>query len=185
MSRCIVVTGGPGSGKTSLIEALSARGHASVPEAALLIIEELNAALGVEEQKRWRRAHVAEFQTLVAYKQLELQTRAPREGVVFFDRGLHDGLAYCEHFGLPTPALLEELGKHARYDAVLLLDTLTSFQDRGSSGRTSDRAASLAIAERLEATYRAAGFEPLRLPELALEARVQRALELLGLERAS
>ena len=32
--RLVVITGGPGSGKTSLIEALAAQGHAVRPEGA-------------------------------------------------------------------------------------------------------------------------------------------------------
>ena len=44
----VVVTGGPGSGKTTLVEALGRRGYATVPEAAIQVIEAKNAELGVE-----------------------------------------------------------------------------------------------------------------------------------------
>jgi predicted ATPase len=44
----VVLTGGPHSGKTTLIEELRRRGQRVVPEAALALIEELNAAMGVE-----------------------------------------------------------------------------------------------------------------------------------------
>jgi len=179
-ARKVVVTGGPGSGKTTLVDALHARGHARVPEAAILVIDSLNATLGVEEQKRWRRANVLEFQTLVSWKQCELEAAAPAQGLVFLDRGLPDGLAYCRHYDAPIPTLLKQLTTAVDYDAVLLLDTLASFESRADSGRTSDRTASLAIRAQLEATYREAGLEPLVLPELGVEQRVQRALELLG-----
>ena len=39
--RRVVLTGGPGSGKTSLVEHYQKAGHAIVPEAALQIIQEL------------------------------------------------------------------------------------------------------------------------------------------------
>ena len=44
----VVVTGGPGSGKTTLVEALAARVYATVPEAGIQVIEALNREPGLE-----------------------------------------------------------------------------------------------------------------------------------------
>ncbi|HEX6707837.1 MAG TPA: AAA family ATPase [Albitalea sp.] len=40
MQRRIIVTGGPGAGKTALLAALAARGHVHVPETARAIIRD-------------------------------------------------------------------------------------------------------------------------------------------------
>jgi len=63
--RRVVLTGGPGSGKTSLVEHYQKAGHAIVPEAALQIIQELTRTMGLAAQRRWRQKHVIEFQRLV------------------------------------------------------------------------------------------------------------------------
>mgnify|MGYP001996746728 CR=1 FL=1 len=44
MSKRFVVTGGPGGGKTTLLDALAARGHRVAPEAARRIIKKRLAA---------------------------------------------------------------------------------------------------------------------------------------------
>ncbi|MEM7308479.1 MAG: ATP-binding protein [Planctomycetota bacterium] len=179
----VVVSGGPGSGKTTLVAALGERGYATVPEAAIEVIAELNAEHGTDGQKAWRSANRTEFQLAVLRRQVrledELLAREPR--TAFLDRSRLDGVAYCRHFGEPVPDELQRLAPLGRYDRVLLLDTLANFERRAETGRTSDRAASLAIRDALEAVYREAGFEPIRIPELPLQDRVDFALRALEL----
>jgi predicted ATPase len=178
----VVITGGPGSGKTTLVEAVGARGFATVPEAAIEVIAELNAELGLEEQKAWRRAHVDEFQRLVLERQLAQEAEARDGTAVFLDRGVVDGLGYCRHFGTEPPPELLAASAEDRYDRVFLLDTLPEVIVRGDTGRTSDRAASLAIAERIAEVYRERGLEPVRVPVASVEERVGLVLGALGLD---
>jgi len=173
--RCVhvVITGGPGSGKTTLVEEFGMRGHATVPEAAIQVIAGLNEEMGVDAQKRFRRSDSIGFQELVLKRQLELEKEyAKREGVVFLDRGRLDGLAYLRHFGaVPSAEQLELLTGRA-YDHVFLLETLEVFEDRPDSGRMSKREDSIAIARGIEDVYREYGYEPIGVPECSVEERV-------------
>ena len=49
-ARLIVLTGGSGVGKTTLVESLAARGYPIVPEAAMQVIDALNGLVGPEKQ---------------------------------------------------------------------------------------------------------------------------------------
>ncbi|MBT8494355.1 MAG: ATP-binding protein [Deltaproteobacteria bacterium] len=178
----VVITGGPCSGKTTLVQELAARGFATVPEAAMIVIDELNQELGVEEQKVWRRSHLSEFQTRVLRKQLELEAsvEADRGQPVFMDRGCLDGLAYCTHFRVEPPAALLAVAEGKRYDQVFVLDTLDDFVFRSDEGRTSNQETSVALGAALEQTYQGHGYSPIRVAAHPVAARVDLVLSTIG-----
>lgn len=179
----MVITGGPYSGKTTLVEALGRQGHGTVPEAAIDVIAELNEELGIEGQKKWRFEHRTEFQLRVLRLQVRREEEALRsgEGPVFLDRSRLDGIAYCRHYGTPPPPELLEAAERIRYDHVFVLDTLSHVHVRTASGRTSDRATSLALRERIVEVYAEYGYEPVPVPEMSVEERVRFVLERIGL----
>ena len=121
--RRIVLTGGPGAGKTALLELIrqSFCSHAKVlPEAASVVF---GGGFPREDDPSCRRA----AQKAIFYVQRELEiagdTHSP--AIVLCDRGTIDGLAYwpgpLEEFWSSLGTTLEiELG---RYDAVVHLRT--------------------------------------------------------------
>ncbi len=177
----IVITGGPFSGKTSLVSALAARGFATVPEAAISVIEDLTQELGLDGQATWRAAHREEFQERIIQKQLLLEAGEHAAGPVFLDRGRLDGVAYCHVYGSEVPAPLTFACSTLPYDRVFVLDTLTAFEGRIASGRTSNRARSLAIRDALIQVYTSRGFEPVLIAEMPLVERVDTVLAALNL----
>ncbi|QSQ17404.1 AAA family ATPase [Myxococcus landrumensis] len=107
-----VITGGPGSGKSSLIQALAAEGLRSMPEAGRAIIQQQVETGGdalpwadriafAEKMFRWElRTH--------------REARAQR-GPVILDRGLPDVIGYLRVCGLPVPPYLWKAAKVLRY----------------------------------------------------------------------
>jgi len=181
----IVLTGGACAGKTTLAHALARRGARMVPEAAMQVIAMLRDELGLEQQARWRAAHVIEFQRRIARLQQEseshaLLSSAPR---VVYDRALPDGIAYFRHARVEPPEELLELARQAAYDAVFVLDTLRDFRARSDSGRLDDRGVSLALRDALLEVYRDLGYVPKLVPEMTIGERllwIERELERMG-----
>lgn len=86
-----VITGGPGAGKTTLIEALRERGYTCVEEAGRQIIQEQLKING--DALPW--ANLEKFKELMLdHALLTYEEAKGVKGPVFFDRGIVDLLGY-------------------------------------------------------------------------------------------
>lgn len=107
----VVITGGPGVGKTTLLRALQARGHAVVEESARALIRE-RLAQGLPP-----RPAPPEFAAeLIRRDRASLGAVPPGPGWTFFDRGLVESVGMGLESGLLTAgqadALLAEAAFH-------------------------------------------------------------------------
>lgn len=171
--RRVVITGGPCSGKTSVIRELSRRGFFTVDECAIEVISELTADLGLDGQARWRESEPARFQELILRRQRAREERIPAScDLVFLDRGVQDGLAYLRHRGLPISAEMEAAYGPCEYHTIVLLESLTRFDDRRDTGRTESRQEAEAIRDQIFAVYQGYRVPILQLPEMPLADRV-------------
>src|SRR5205814_993336 len=126
------ITGGPGSGKTTLIEELRARGYSVVGESAQLVMDTLTNFLGSEEnQAKWRDGNQQWCQNEIAKISIYqnramdelIRTKALNDGdFIFFDRGLHDSLAYIQKLELLEPEELIKACQNISYDWVFVLE---------------------------------------------------------------
>jgi predicted ATPase len=111
--RFFVLTGGPGSGKSSVVEALHRAGYARSVEAGRGIIQDQvriggralpggDPILFAELMLSWdmRSYHIAEQST----------------GPVFFDRGVVDVVGYLRLLGLTVPKHMEDALEMFRYN---------------------------------------------------------------------
>ena len=98
--RFFVLTGGPGSGKTTLIEALRRAGFATSAEAGRGIIRD-QMAIGGPALPWQDRALFAEL--MLSWEMRSYQDAIEQTGPVFFDRGVPDTLGYLRLSGLPVP----------------------------------------------------------------------------------
>jgi predicted ATPase len=171
-AKSIVVTGGPNCGKTTLVGEFSKQGCATVPEAALPLILELEKAHGREGQKGWRRRNFAEFQRMVAVEANEAEQRALADAgwPVFFDRAVPDGIGFCRYCAVAVPEELARLSRARTYDLVLVLDTLE--YDESASGRMFRYVDSVGIGARIEAVYRELGCRVVRIPVAPVGERI-------------
>jgi predicted ATPase len=174
----IVITGGPCSGKTTIIDALAKRGHTTVPEAATELIEDPT----LEDL----RSNPREFQLQVLRRQLENEGRvletADAGSVVFLDRGVGDGFSYLRYHGIEP---LEELGEawslaRRRSRSILFFESRPDYQP--ASHRSETPAEASRIQELLLEDYRSRHDRVLLIPWLPIEERLATVLEEAGLE---
>ena len=113
-----VVTGGPGSGKSSLIEALARRGIGVMPEAGRAIIRDQERIGG--SALPWRdRALFAEL--MLAWELRSHGEAAWLDRPVAMDRGVPDVLGYLTLCGLPVPAHVAAAARLFRYNQRVFL----------------------------------------------------------------
>ncbi len=166
-----VITGGPCVGKTTVLELLATKGHAILPEAARMIIEE--ETLRGSDVLPWK--NLVKFQEAVVEQQLKNEADAKADAI-FLDRSLVDGFAYCTLGGIPAP---ERLSKNAvgRYEKVFLLEPLSVYAKDGA--RTEDERTAKLIHDEIAKAYAGFGYEPIVVPALSPEERIIFILERL------
>lgn len=166
-ARRFVITGGPSAGKEAVIEAVIKAGlPCSAEEAAREIYRAHRARLGRHLQREDRRAYSREvLEAFIA----EYKTHT--QGVRFYNRGIPDGYGWDRFFGLEPYAELEEANKLYRYDAVMVLDPLDTFEDENDVVWAQDREIRR-VHELIVQGYYDAGYSPIFVPADAATERL-------------
>ncbi len=119
MPKKIVITGGPGSGKTSLVSYLLNQGHQCKPE--------ISREVTIEAQKQGIEQLFLEDPILFSQKLLEGRlkqfnnTQGLEKTFLFFDRGLPDITAYMDYSQTIYPDYFLNTCHTNKYDLIFLL----------------------------------------------------------------
>ncbi len=112
MKHLHVITGGPGAGKTSLIDALARKGLHHMPEAGRAIIQEQVGINGRALPWGDREAFAAR---MLARDMESYRKATSLSGPVVFDRGIPDAIGYLRLCGIPVPASTKQAAGRCRY----------------------------------------------------------------------
>ncbi|WP_421594197.1 AAA family ATPase [Shinella sp. M27] len=164
--RFIVLSGCSGGGKSTLLEELSRRGHATVEEPGRRIVQEELAKDGTALP--W--LDLAAFaRRAIAMALADREAMRDQPGLVFFDRGWIDAASALEaETGEPV---LAALAARHRYNACVFLTPPWPEIYRSDLERRHGFEAALAEYERLERTYPALGYETVILPKVSVAER--------------
>lgn len=168
--RFFVVTGGPGSGKSTLIEALGRLGIPTMPEAGRAIIRD-QVAIGGRALPWADRMAFAEL--MLSWEMRSYRSALDLKGPVVFDRGVPDVVGYLELCGLPVPGYMSRALELFRYNRrVFIAPHWPEIFAQDSERKQSP--------EEAEGTYRAmtraysaAGYELIHLPLAPVAERVK------------
>jgi predicted ATPase len=172
----IVITGGPSTGKTSLIERLGKEGFHCFPEvirsmtldakneAGLSYFTTNPIAVVPDPLEFNRKIMDARMQHFKASTGMALP-------VVFFDRGIPDVLAYMDYFDQEYgPEFIDALESH-RYDSIFLLPMWQEIYTSDSE-RFERYEEALEIHKLLHQTYTRFGYRVVEVPKDTIERRV-------------
>jgi predicted ATPase len=177
LDRLFVITGGPGSGKSTLIDALAAQGFACMPEAGRAIIQDQVAIGGAALPWSDRRAFA---ELMLSWEMRSYRAALKLSGPVFFDRGIPDVAGYLRLCGLPIPAHVANATELFRYHRRVFVAPPWPEIFAQDSERKQSFAEAKATYKAMIETYSTSGYEPIMLPLNSVNERVSFVLTAIG-----
>lgn len=169
------MTGGPGGGKSTLLEALAERGYRVAPEAARgLIKQRLSSGLPP-------RPDPVTFARAILHSDIQQYRAATdHDGITFFDRGVLDALYMLD---LESALSRDEIASHVQAfpynDTVFLLPPWEAIYGMDSE-RDQTFEESVAVFEGMRRWYSRWGYETVAVPRASVDSRVSFILEAIG-----
>lgn len=165
----VVITGGPGTGKTTIIDGLIEQGYSCFPE--------ISRQITLEAKKQGFEQLFLEKPLL--FSELLLEGRKKQycsaiqglSEIVFLDRGIPDILAYMHYIGDSYPAFFDHACKEHNYDKVFVLPPWQEIYVSDEARYESYEQAIL-IFEHLKETYLQYGYNLIEVPKGTLEERL-------------
>jgi predicted ATPase len=164
-----VLTGGPGSGKTTLIDALRAEGFPAAEEAGRGIIRDQVAiggsALHWADQKLFA-------ELMLAWEMRSWNQAFAAGGLVFFDRGVPDCIGYLTLCSLPVPQHFHRAAEKFRYNKTVFI--LPPWQEiyGNDTERKQDFTEAVRTFEAVAAAYAACGYDLVEVPRAPIADRL-------------
>lgn len=159
--RKVVITGGPGCGKTSLVNYLEELGYCTLPEVLQTATNQKRALL-----EKLYKTDLLKFEEIVFKMQLNLEKKIPSScDTVFLDRGCGDIIAYLRVYRLPVPEWMVNLSKK-RYDMIFIPDLIKNLKlPRRRGGKRKE------LHKEIILTYKDLGYQPIEIPQMSVEDR--------------
>lgn len=177
MDRFFVVTGGPGAGKSTLIEALAAEGLRIMPEAGRAVIRDQVAIGGDALPWRDRRAFAEQ---MLGWDMRSWREAAEGAGATLFDRGIPDILGYLALCGIAVPAHFARAAETFRYNPLVFIAPPWRQIYARDAERKQSWAEAEATCEAMAQTYSGLSYQLVRLPLAPVGERVRFVIDRLS-----
>ncbi len=163
-----VIAGGPGSGKTTVIEALAQAGYRVEAETAERLIK---AGVALGHRAEDLRSDPVQWQRDIYRQDHVLFDSLPVDALLFTDTSMVESLVFGERAGFCTGPKLDAWLRHKRYKKVFFLEPLTGYEQ--TDVRIESPQAALEISAEVRECYRRHGYEPIVVPSAPVAQRVE------------
>lgn len=166
----IVITGGPGTGKTTIIDQLIEQGHTCYPEISRQVTLEAKKQ-GIEQLFLEKPLLFSEL-LLEGRKKQYFSAKEETTETVFLDRGIPDILAYMHYIGDGYPSFFDLACQEHKYDKVFILPPWEEIYESDEARYENFEQAKL-IFEHLKETYQKYGYDLIEVPKGKVSERIQ------------
>jgi predicted ATPase len=163
-----VLTGGPSTGKTSVLNRLQQAGYHIVPEAARTMIDE---ALASNQTAGGVRKNERQFQIDVFRRKRAIEAELDTNETIFFDRGLHDTLAYLAYHKFALPSWISQACQKTSYGKVFIFTPLP--KHTRDYARIEPESFTPALNKLLSDAYSKAGIKVIEVPVMSIDQRAE------------
>lgn len=158
----VVITGGPGTGKTTLIQGLRQQGFVCVDEAGRQIIRD-QTTIGGSALHTANQLLFAEI--MLAWEMRSYHQATNHDGTVFFDRGIPDLVGYYLLLGRPVPRHVSAAADLFRYHNRIFVAPPWPHIYATDSERQQDFDEAVRTHDAVVTAYTRHGYELITLPE--------------------
>lgn len=171
----IVITGGPATGKTAIVDDLASRGYYCFEEVIRKLTVEAKDSGDITDAHSNPIALVSDsnaFNTSLINLRINdfNDVKTIKEKQVFYDRGIPDVLAYMSYFNQPISDSFNTICKTYKYNKIFLLPPWEAiYTDDGERFETFEQAVD--IYHKLKETYLAFDYYIIEVPFGTIEER--------------
>lgn len=172
--KIVLLIGGPGTGKTTLINKLQEKGNLCYPEISRQVTLDAQKQ-GIDQLFLTQPLLFSELLLKSRIQQFEaaLQAEAP---VVFIDRGIPDVLAYMHFIGDEYPDFFHQASTKYKYSKIFILpiwqEIYVCDNERYENFEQAQK-----IQEHLIETYKKYGYELVDVPKANVDQRIEFILQ--------
>lgn len=169
-----IFTGGPGSGKSTVLEILKGKGYMTVEEVAREIIKKQVDTNG--DAVPW--GNIVRYANLMLFKSIfDFEELIHIERPCFFDRGIIDTLGYARLINIPITSRMNKVANIYRYNSKVFLFPFWQEIYVNDAERKQNPEEARETCRILKETYENYGYEIVNVPLLSPKERAEWILQ--------